>query len=348
MTTYNHSERPNYIPSDIWDRFTVNIDNSDRKWPMAVRAEDLTFGVEIETHIDRDSAGRLPMTGWHGSGTVGSALPRFEGGEWQASRDGSIVTPTRDRIDCEFVSPILRGKAGLENLVKVIKIAKANAGESVEFDGQTYTGCGARVNSSCGVHVHVAFPTRDLKCLQRLVALVAAFEDGIYASTGTKRREQNRYCAKTKTDSYKRAANRSRSRDEFERNHRDRYFGLNLENLLNGRYNAVEFRFFSGSTNPVKIAAYTQLCIGIVQLALSMARPAKWDSSPASSSHAGKGQGERELNRLLQRLEWTGGKGWLGPCGILCPEGDDCTGLPSKRAMIRKLREMARAYDEQP
>ena len=65
--------------------------------------------------------------------------PTFNGNHWKAERDGSIrVKP--GRVACEFVSPILKGGAGVEHLLQFVEWANA---------------IGANVNASCGCHITV-------------------------------------------------------------------------------------------------------------------------------------------------------------------------------------------------
>lgn len=261
-------------------------------------------------------------------------LPTFEGKAWKAERDGSIVSPNYNRTGIEFVSPVLKGRAGLQHLVEVTKGMKE---------------LGARVNASCGFHVHVGFPTNDLRALQRLVHLVAGFESGLFAATGTKSRERSRWCKPIKSDfqgiNYRElAANRSGMRRGAVA---DRYHSLNLENLLGGRQPTVEFRIFAGSLNPAKIAAYVQLCLGLVELALRTKIPSKWNAGPAGKTYGPEiGQGQREVNRLMVKLGWTDGSNTssAGRVGFL---GGPGTGLPSMANLVKALRDMASKYDSQ-
>ena len=198
------------------------------------------------------------------------------------------------------------------------------------------------------IHVHVQFPTNDLKALRRLVHLVAAFEGGLYAASGTKSREQSRWCRSIKETHKGINGNKSNLREVINDsgvslNHR--YVSLNLVPFIAGTRPTVEFRCFSGSLNETKIAGYVQMCIGMVEMALSMKSVAHWDSGLAGPTY-GKdaGPGEREFNRLMKRLGWSGlmNKRSTADRGILTDETGD---LPTKRRMLNKMRAMARKYD---
>lgn len=355
------TQRPNHIPQDVWVKYTRHIAQKDSACPIAIRAEDLTFGVEIETHITNDASAQPGS--YHGGHTTGN-LPAFNDGigshRWGAERDSSIQTGRSGRYGAEYISPVLKGERGLRNLMDVVSVLKADTNETLEIShtndrgeiiNETFSGQGARVNRSCGVHVHVGFPTNDLKALQRLVALVASLEEGIYASTGSTRRRNGTYSRPIKDRGERKDAQKMKDTNEFNRvwcngSYSERYFGLNLVNLIRGRRPAVEFRFFSGSLNPIKIAAWTQMCLGLVQLALSAQRSAPWDSKPASNWYGkDKTQSEREVQRLMQKLGWVYKRdnNTFGTLGILAEGGN----APKRMTMVREMRRLARQYDDQ-
>ena len=287
-------------------------------------AEDLTFGVEIETMLPVNA----PIS--VGSYYTGNRVPGTETSEnsaWTAKFDGSIQ-PRRGFTGCEFVSPVLRGAAGLKNVKQTIKVAR---------------GLGAQVNASCGVHVHVGVPA-DLNCEDRarfikaLTFLVGKVERGIYAATGTPRRERGRWCKGVKAIARAQGWNTSTIATGLIA--RDRYHGLNITNLTGHghRHQTIEFRYFSESLNSDKIVAWTALCVALVQLALTSPKLAKPDVNYAKArTLIGSGQGERELNRLFYTIGWTKGKCRYFGLG-------DFHGFKITK-FKKTLREMARKYD---
>jgi hypothetical protein len=162
----------------------------------------------------------------------------------------------------------------------------------------------------------------------------------MFASTGTKNREQGRYCKPIK-EAFRNASFRStQALRNANRNVADRFHSLNLSNIFTGRVPTVEFRLFSGTLNPIKVAAYVQMVVGVVQVALSMARPARWDGKPAGREYGtNAGPGERELNRLFRRLGWKDAR-FYGRAGIMQGEG-----IPSLGSCMKTLNAMARKYD---
>jgi hypothetical protein len=253
-------------------------------------ASEFTFGVEIETHVP---AATVAIGHYHHGLT--QQLAGLEG--WETSRDCSIQAPP-GREGCEFVSPILRGAEGLAKLVKAIA---------------TINALGAKVNASCGVHVHVGWDGDEAE-LDRLINLVARHEKAIYATTGTKSRESGRYCRGIRRYGNKQAAKTA--------NTSSRYHVLNLTNLTTGRQRTVEFRAFSGSTDAVKILGWVRLCLALVEKAKVVTRPAAWTlkQTAATSPVKRAGEGQTEVARLMYAIGWTRGDsprvyGWFDADG---------------------------------
>lgn len=272
------------------------------------------FGVEIETHMPYGSV----QPGPHGAGVQVPWLPAG----WLADEDPSIIPPTSRRIKCEFVSPILDGADGVEQLAAAVAEIKARGGQ---------------VNLSCGIHVHVDFDKRDTAAVRKLTRLVANHEKALYAVTGTRSREQghgSRYgtnwCKSIKAYGSAGRAIRAASRD--------RYHLLNLATTKP----TVEFRVFGSSLNAVKIAAWVRLCVGLVERATAEnAGSSPWNAPASGGGLNGTvGVGEQEVARLVFALGWTykgfGTRKWgrkaFGTLGAadLKPSIDECLRLARK------------------
>ncbi|NLE60961.1 MAG: hypothetical protein GX616_21660, partial [Planctomycetes bacterium] len=208
-----------------------------------MNANDLTFGIEIET-IAPDTAVRREGLRI-GAYKRGIQVPYLPTG-WTAEADGSIDNGSGGH-KCEIVSPILRGAEGLRQAAEVLHTLDAK---------------GHRVNASCGVHVHVGW-RRDWpsEALARLVTITAYVEKGLYAITGTKGRERGHYCG-----GVRKYGNDKAAKPNLDRN---RYHALNLTNLARGTKDTVEFRVFSGTTNVTKVIGWIQVCLGLVERALN-------------------------------------------------------------------------------
>jgi len=283
-----------------------------------MNANEITFGVEVETTLPADDT--TPIGRYH----HGVQVPWLPEG-WRAERDGSIKTLVPGRKPCEFVSPKLRGIAGLLEVQRAIEAIRARGG---------------RVNFSTGLHCTATW-RGDAAALARLISLIGNHEKAIYASTGTTRREQNRFSKKIKGYGGHASAK--------QRCEADRYHLLNLTHLARG-HERIEFRAFAGTLNGTKLAGYLMMVLGLVELALETRRCSSWDYTKRAGTKScwdrpGAGPGETELNRLFYRLGWT--KGWYKGAfrdrvfGYL---GDD-EHAPDMRVIKKKLLEMARKYD---
>lgn len=238
-------------------------------------AEEITFGVELETGIP-DARRDFLIGGYH-NGKLLTNAPKFEGQYWKAERDGSLnFSLSRG---CEFVSPVLHGAAGVDNLLKMVQWIKARDG---------------RVNQSCGLHIHIGWKSvlgenithKDLSCyIAKLAAVVNINAFALYAQTG-KRRDQSRYC-KELTLSHK----------EFLRNVRqsgsiqnyaglDRYCLLNVKPILSK--GTFEFRVFAGTLDEDLILHHLWCCLFIARFAQNL-QTVPWETKGWASEEGGRG-----------------------------------------------------------
>lgn len=307
-------------------------------------SHELTFGVEIETVV-RDVP--FQIGGRHTSYRIREhqfpELAALDG--WSPQRDGSINAGGGYR-GCEFVSPILRGKEGLKKLYEGVSCIKNVVR--------------ARVNASCGVHVHVGFPKDNPDALKRLVHMVACHERALYASSGTPRREQGSWCHSLKrshTSDIKFDVDSHYGGHYLRCNQSgtgERYRILNLTNLLgNATMGTVEFRVFSESNNPKKILAWTRLCLALVDRALNTSTPAKWEhNDKALVEKRGKGgEGFKAVKLIAYHLGWVRGRSFVYVNGkrenhAWGGELDGIDGLPTLKQSYAEIKKLARSYDK--
>ncbi|MEX2169654.1 MAG: amidoligase family protein [Pirellulales bacterium] len=205
-----------------------------------MNASEISFGIEFETTLpNRDDT---PIGLYHNGYQV-AWLPTG----WKAEKDSSIQPTTPSRKGCEFVSPKLRGEAGVAEVKAALDAINSR---------------GAKVNATCGLHITIEW-NGDAAALARLISLVGNHEKAIFASTGTKRREQTTY-----TKQIKQYANKDQAKQRCEA---DRYHLLNLTHLARGK-NRIEFRAFAGTLNKTKVFGYLMMCLGLVELALHTTR----------------------------------------------------------------------------
>jgi hypothetical protein len=288
---------------------------------MRTDVTTLTYGVELETTIPTVN---MQANGWTvGSYTHGAAIPNhaFDGHSWLAKSDGSIRAHY-PHTGCEVVSPILRGVEGLRNVKEMTDKLKS---------------MGAKVNASCGFHVHVGW-SGNAKQLRRLVCLVAQHEKALFAATGTTRREGNQYTRSIKQALKPLETMRNMNALQIVAAHQARFHVLNLHNLAIGKP-TVEFRVFAGTINFTKIAAYVALCLGLVQRALDGREIPKWDYTK-TAKQAEQKDGAFAMMRLMCSLNWRTLRG--NPAmGILV--GDS---LPTRVSLRRMMLKLAKKYDE--
>ena len=252
-----------------------------------MNAAQLTFGIEFETTMPAN----YPV-GSYSRPIQAQGLPQG----WKCKTDASIRSGARGRKGVEFVSPVLQGADGIRQVVAACKALNE---------------MGAKVNASCGCHVHVGgffrqFQGAELdKQLKKLVTLVSNFETAIYASTGTKQRERGTWCK-----GVKRHGNADNALTGYTGATADRYHVLNLTNVRRADKQTAEFRAFAATTNAVKAVGYIRMCLGLVERALTAKRTTNWDAKTptASSPIARDGEGETALVRLFYQLGWTQGR----------------------------------------
>lgn len=269
--------------------------------------KNIKFGIEIETHLPALS----PVSvGRYHNGTPCDLLPvAADGGMWKCERDGSIDFPA-GRQCAEFVSPILSGTDGVKNVIAVVSKLK-------ELD--------AKVNSSCGIHVTVEW-SGNQAALARLIHLVANFETAFYGATGTKSRENGRWCKKLKT--YGDAA-AVQTQAQW-----DRYHILNLTHLANGG-KRVEFRCFSASLNSAKIIGWIMMCLAAVEVAQ--------DGRIRPFNHSTQETAAESLKRFFATMGWIGLKLEKARGNVYTVLSDP--EMPRRRFIRNELLRMAAKYD---
>ncbi len=261
-----------------------------------MNAAAMTFGVEIECVVPSAAlrSRNIHIAGYHSGGGDSSALPQG----WRATQDGSIRTPSFDWVAVEFVSPILSGAAGLESLKAMTELLRA---------------MGAKVNTSCGLHVHIGTPA-EAGLVRNLTVNVARFERALWAMSGTVNRERNsHYCKSVKVPAFKNLAMATgkAAQEQALRNVSDRYHVLNLTHVsrsLGSTTKTVEFRVFAGTTNYTKIAAYVMICLGLVsKSAKRTPKASDFDGAQQAArfTRLGKGAGLTSMHELLNWLCWA-------------------------------------------
>lgn len=178
---------------------------------------------------------------------------------WKVVSDGSICPGNGHGYETgnEIVSPVLNGEEGLLEVKKVVKALYR---------------AGARVNTSCGLHVHVdasGFGTPDLVNILRRYAQFEQTIDGFMPRSRRERRNSycdtvinlSRTCMQRLADPY---VNDGNTRNFISRTlGESRYFKVNLSAYL--RHGTIEFRQHAGTVNHKKITNWIRFCVNFVE-----------------------------------------------------------------------------------
>lgn len=233
------------------------------------------FGIEIEmTGITRSTAAKV-IAGHFGTSAahVGGSYDAYsvrspDDRQWKVMSDASLKCEDRSGrsasrlYSVEFVSPICRYE-DIETIQELVRKLRA---------------AGARVNSSCGIHVHIDASTHIPKTLRNIVNIMASKEDLLYKSLKVGVARQ-RYCRKMDT----RFLDEMNSRppltmdqvksmwydgEDYSYRHYDdtRYHALNLHSVFNK--GTIEFRLFNSTLHAGEVKSYIQLCMAISHQAL--------------------------------------------------------------------------------
>ena len=304
------------------------------------------FGIEIEmTGLTRAAAARI-IAGHFGTQAthVGGGYDTYtvrdnRNRQWKVVSDASIRcrngnnrSASRD-YSVEFVSPICQYE-DIETVQELVR--KLRAG-------------GAKVNDSCGIHVHVDASAHTPQTLRNVVNIMAAKEDLLYRALRISV-SRERYCQKADLrflDDVNRQ--RPKSLNELERlwyngrSHRNdhydrsRYHALNLHSVFSK--GTIEYRLFNSTLHAGEIKAYIQLCLAI--------------------SHQGLVQKCASHNRTQSANEKYTFRTWLLRLGMIGEEfktarmhllknleGNMAWKDPSQAEAQKKRREMSRSRED--
>lgn len=246
--------------------------------------KDQYFGVEVEmTGITRKQAARA-LTDYFGtepyqdSDYYGSwDVTDSDGKKWRFMSDSSIRkerktgTGYERTSDGEYSVEMVSPKLTYVELPKfqecVRKVRKA----------------GAKVNSSCGLHVHVDAANHNRQSLKNLLSIMYSKEDILFKALQVDPTRVEDYCQKVREPVLRRA--RQLSADETKdltqlesiwyegevRNHEHynwtRYYALNLHSVF--YKGTVEFRCFNSTLHAGRAAAYINLCLAMSAQAIA-------------------------------------------------------------------------------
>ena len=246
--------------------------------------KDQCFGVEVEmTGITREQAAQA-LANYFGT------TPRYKGGtydawvvrdaenkEWKLMSDGSIrgerktmdgYEQTNDRrYKVEMVSPKLT-YAELPKFQECVRQVRR---------------AGAKVNDSCGLHIHVDAANHNRQSLKNLLGIMYSKEDILFKALQVNESRAARWCKKVREPMLRQA--RTLSAEETsdltqlehiwyegdvsagEHYNWTRYYALNLHSVF--YRGTVEWRCFNSTLHAGRAAAYINLCLAISAQAIA-------------------------------------------------------------------------------
>lgn len=246
--------------------------------------KDQHFGVEVEmTGITRKQAaqaladyfGTQPR---HGDDYYDSwYVEDPDGKEWRFMYDGSLTLEKKtstgyERVhDSEYSVEMVSPKLTYQELPKfqecVRRVRKA----------------GAKVNSSCGLHVHIDAGNHNRQSLKNLLGIMYSKEDILFKALQVNQSRVNQYCQKVREPMLRRARQLSSEETKdltqlesiwYEGNIRSgehynwtRYYALNLHSVF--FRGTVEWRCFNSTLHAGRAAAYINLCLAISAQAIA-------------------------------------------------------------------------------
>lgn len=265
--------------------------------------KDQAFGLELEfTGITRRRAAQAigqvingnPHYDYEGGTYKKCTVTGADGRKWIVEYDSSI-TPTHGGEECEFVTP----KCTYEDI------------ETVQECIRALRKAGAKVNDSCGIHIHVDGANHTAKSLKNLVFTFRAKEDLIFKAVAPGRK-QNNFCKPIGDDlvdnikQLKTVDNQSMHdawygtyddwRSESTHYHSSRYHALNLHSLW--YRGTVEFRLFKSTLHAGEVRAYINLVLAMSAQAINAKR--------ASADVLDNGNDKYAMRCYLLRLGFIG------------------------------------------
>ena len=233
---------------------------------------ELHFGVEIETVRRTRKRVAEAIQSVVGGSITHPGRPGFfdpwevadtQGRTWKVVSDGSL-SHVPSHLRAEVVTPVL-AYGDIPTLQEVIRAVRK---------------CGAKVDTHCGIHVHVDARRFDGRTLGNLAKTVYKQEPLILAALGVTENRQQTYTRPVRDDLIRDIErHRPWTTDELNRiwygyhnrhpQHFDstRYHGVNLHNVW--YQGTVEFRWFEATLHAGKVKAYIQLVLAVATKALN-------------------------------------------------------------------------------
>ena len=232
--------------------------------PEDTVAANITFGIEIETIIPANAG--VVIGNYHSGTPVIGGTVKSNGAYviapagWKAECDGSIAT-IPGFIACEFVSPILSGEAGVQNMLAMVAFIKL---------------IGGKVNTTCGCHITIGtasvIGTNDTKAVTAFCKKVATVAQhnawAIFAQTAPGR-HTNRYSKAFSSDVGELMEKAAAATDSYIARKNTIACGRGMVNFQKALRSTslIEFRAFAGTLNATRLSHHLATVLAIVRRA---------------------------------------------------------------------------------
>jgi hypothetical protein len=211
-----------------------------------------TFGIELEVYgATRDRI--LTEMRRLGIQVEGESYNHTTRGHWKIVSDSSISGANGN----ELVSPVLTGIDGMEQVKKVCL---------------ALTRAGAKVNTSCGFHVHFGANDLNMEHFRALFQSYIELEGKIDEMMPSSRRNNaNTYCKSLTSIATSKSAALAKIRSARTIGEMSsafsvsRYFKLNIQSFQ--RHGTIEFRQHSGTTQFSKVKNWILICARLLEYA---------------------------------------------------------------------------------
>ena len=247
--------------------------------------KDQCFGVEVEfTGITREQAAQA-LANYFGT------TPQHQGGVYDTwivqdaeSKNWKLVSDSS--IRGERKTPDGYEQTGDRNYRVEMVSPKLNYAELPKFQEcvRQMRHAGGKVNSSCGIHVHVDAANHNRQSLKNLLSIMFSKEDLRFKALKVNPNRVRTYCKKVREPMLKKArqlsAEETADLTELENiwyegstksrtlHYNDtRYYALNLHSVF--YRGTVEFRCFNSTLHAGRAAAYINLCLAMSAQAIA-------------------------------------------------------------------------------
>lgn len=246
--------------------------------------KDQCFGVEVEmTGITRKQAAQALAAYFgteprHGSDHYDSwYVTDTDGKEWRLMYDSSIETEKRDENGYTHIASRLYAVEMVTPKLTYAELPKLQ--ECV----RQVRHAGAKVNRTCGIHVHVDAANHNRQSLKNLIGIMYSKEDILFNALKVNLERVEAYCKKVREPMLQKARRLSSEETTdltqleqiwYEGNvsktqhyNWTRYYALNLHSVF--YRGTVEWRCFNSTLHAGKVAAYVNLCLAISAQAIA-------------------------------------------------------------------------------